>query len=643
MTGNQINPRGLKWGFGRTDIREISISSAEVGVYPTVMDWANGFNSWYDASSVNRTRLPTIEDWDRFISLATRKAYFMHCGGLPERTPMESLYWPSDYKPTGMTCNKNGYRRGSAHFSKNEDGGTDITCYMMDGKQAVALDSKSHNGVYDKLDYGVVDNYKDIYATRTLNYIFMCLPEDGLCGQQKVYATAKKENGDWKRDSDGNLEPTTAASQYQWPAVDHVSLEDALRLRSCAKRDPLWSETAPDSGHRFYCAIQGCNSHLYPYFKDDFYPVNDLQKRYAMLPAMYLPQWLPNTPYIQEGGTMEEAGHTGNEDYGMWCPTSMNGDISEAFEIPCLLKQIDKANHKWKRIGFKLPWDATIRVQYQSMINARKYTKYGEPQELQERYDEAMAIGSGSTTNALSACTELIAFFNDTTRYTSGLSSNAIIAGVRDDIIGTNSQYSTKVSNAEIHRALAAVSTPNLTALDDLWNDLETILAINYRRGGAATKQGGSIPAADKEHFDDFVETWTAAATLTRKALADTGKWYEAASNLKGAKNTMVKEVATFDKGVVNLLPGFNDRIYMVTSDYAEDMDSDTYTKWHDGDEQGTVKHILLAHNGHQTVDRFYLPRGKFFEVFVSSNAPVEFSLQMFINPVRTGEVRNEG
>lgn len=643
MTGNQINPRGLKWGFGRTDIEDIGISSEEVNAHPNAMDWANGFNKWYDCDSGNRTKLPTIEDWDRFISLATRKAYFMHCGGLPERTPMESLYWPDDFKLDGMLCIKDGYRRGSAHFSKNEEGGTDITCYMGDGKQAVALDSKKHNGVYDKLDYGVVGTYQDIYATRTLNYIFMCLPADGLCGEQKVYATAKKENGVWKRDEDGKLEVTTAASQYRWPSVDHISLEDALRLRSCAKRNPIWSETPPDSGHRFYCAIQGCNSHLYPSFKDDRFPVTESHKPYAMLPATYLPQFLPNTPYVEEGITMELAGHTGNEDYGLWCPTSDNGNMSEAFEIPCLLKQIDKAEHKWKRIGFKLPWDATIRVQYQSMINARKYTKYGEPQELQNLYDEAMATGSGSTTNALSACTELIAFFNDPNRYTSGLSSNAIIAGVRDDIIGPSSQYSAKVSNAETNRAAAAVSIPNLTPLSDLLDNLESIDAIHYIRGEAAIKQGGSIPPSDKENFDDFVKTWTDAATLTRKALSDTREWFAAAANLNGAEATMIKEVATFDKGVVNLLPGFYDRIYMVTSDYAEDMDSDTYTKWHDGDENGAVKHILLAHNGHQSVDRFYLPRGKFFEIYVSSNAPVEFSLQLFINPVRTGEVRNEG
>ena len=132
---------------------------------------------------------------------------------------------------------------------------------------------------------------------------------------------------------------------------------------------------------------------------------------------------------------------------------------------------------------------------------------------------------------------------------------------------------------------------------------------------------------------DDASQRWYLTC---RKAVRDCAMIFDFQPFLNVVKytsygdNEMVKEVATFDNGCVNLKNGYYHNLYMAITKTTFPVSA----SWNPPYDMSDAKPILIASGGQLLCDRIFLRRGSMFNFFLDTNAPVDFRFKATAIPL---------
>ena len=208
------------------------------------------------------------------------------------------------------------------------------------------------------------------------------------------------------------------------------------------------------------------------------------------------------------------------------------------------------------------------------------------------------------------------------------------------------------------------LSGPFFTSQGDSFDDMYSPLAIrsgftyNYLiKFNSETSKweltyGGDTYYADGTEDDNEV-TFTGAnnTTLTavrylegvesESSLTFTFSGHTEQTNSIVFTNVFEKEVFKYDKGCMSMKPGYYNYIYMQVD---EDFNKFRVLpdQWGSAVPADKKKNILIASGANQVCDRVFIRRGTCFDIYLSSNAPVDFGFSFNAIPLNQKKEETE-
>ncbi|MCQ2299902.1 MAG: hypothetical protein MJZ81_07260 [Bacteroidales bacterium] len=401
---------GLGWAFGRSDVDLLGITPKDQAAdidRGIPMYWQYGWSKYYDSNGSDYKELPSIEDWDRYIAFVSRKQFFMKCGGLNTADRISPAGTEYSDEKTGFVYN--GYADGCVHSRKNLDGSVDFVMSVRrqkgeseyDEGVVVVVDSSNNSVVADPPASNGGDN-----GPRRFGAQFFMTPKQGICGLL----------------TENILGTSNAQGTAQRPQVDYISIDDAISRAFNDHENHRLDGTLTDSDVAYYFAGQAPDQTLEPVdmSKNEWMHYTDDEGRNRILSTMKI-------PYSNELASPGIVAQTVSEiKPAYWHDGSkpdFQKDVSELgekklyritsldngskYDIPILYwtsfsktgttgsslaslygtEYIQKRGInndgnriyplKQKKIGWKLPYDATFRFQYQNFYNVLRYTRLG--------------------------------------------------------------------------------------------------------------------------------------------------------------------------------------------------------------------------------------------------------------------------